>query len=253
MKFKFLGTGTSNGVPVLGCRCEVCSSSDVRDNRLRASAIVETESTRVLIDCGPDFRMQLLPLDFRKIDAVLLTHSHYDHAGGIDDLRPYCEFGDIDIYANDNTAEAVKHNFSYCFASDLYPGVPKLQLHVIRRHELLKVGDIEILPIGVMHGRLPILGYRFGSLAYITDMKTLPPEEMPYLQGVETLIINAIRWEKPHHSHLTVPEAIDFSHRIGARRTYLTHLTHSIGLHDIANSQLPEGFCFAYDGMQIEI
>lgn len=215
--------------------------------------MLETETTRVLIDCGPDIRMQLMPLEFRKIDAVLLTHEHYDHAGGIDDLRPYCYFGNIDIYANDMTVKAVKHNFPYCFAEYLYPGVPKLSLHIIHKHEPMRVGDINILPIEVMHGKLPILGYRFGSMAYITDMKAISPDECVYLQGVETLVLNALRWAKPHHSHLIIPEAIDFSRRIGASRTFLTHLTHKIGLHEVANDRLPEGFQFAYDGLEIDV
>lgn len=253
MKFRFLGTGTSNGVPVIGCDCAVCKSNNWRDKRSRTAAMLETETTRVLIDCGPDIRMQLMPLEFRKIDAVLLTHEHYDHAGGIDDLRPYCYFGNIDLYANDMTVKAVKHNFPYCFAEHLYPGVPKLTLHAIRKHEAMRVGDINILPIEVMHGKLPILGYRFGSMAYITDMKTISPEECDYLQGVETLVLNALRWVKPHHSHLIIPEAIDFSRKIGASRTFLTHLTHKIGLHEVANDRLPEGFLFAYDGLEIDV
>ena len=253
MKFRFLGTGTSNGVPVIGCDCAVCKSNNQRDKRSRTAAMLETETTRVLIDCGPDIRMQLMPLEFRKIDAVLLTHEHYDHAGGIDDLRPYCYFGNIDIYANDMTVKAVKHNFPYCFAEHLYPGVPKLSLHIIHKHEPMRVGDINILPIEVMHGKLPILGYRFGSMAYITDMKAISPDECVYLQGVETLVLNALRWVKPHHSHLIIPEAIDFSRRIGASRTFLTHLTHKIGLHEVANDRLPEGFQFAYDGLEIDV
>mgnify|MGYP001164617125 FL=1 len=253
MKLRFLGTGTSNGVPVIGCKCEVCKSSNPLDKRYRAAAMLETDTTRVLIDCGPDIRMQLMPLEFRKIDAVMLTHGHYDHTGGIDDLRPYCCFGDIDIYANDTTVRTVKHNFPYCFAEHLYPGVPKLKLHCIQKHVPVRVGDIDILPIEVMHDQLPILGYRFGSMAYITDMKTIAPEEYVYFEGIETLVINALRWEKLHHSHLIIPEAIDFSNKIGAKLTYLTHLTHRIGLHDRANGRLPNGFRLAYDGLEIEV
>ena len=245
MKLRFLGTGTSNGVPVIGCQCKVCRSKNPKDFRYRTAAMVETERTRVLIDCGPDIRMQLMSLPFRKIDAVLLTHEHYD---------PFCgAFGDVNVYANDETVQSVRHNFPYCFTKNLYPGVPTFNLHTLKKHVPLTIGDINIVPVEVMHGKLPILGYRIGSLAYITDMKTIGDEELPFLAGVKVLVVNALRWEKPHHSHMLVQDAIDFAHRVGAQHTYLTHLTHLIGLHDEANLRLPEGFEFAFDGLEIEV
>lgn len=253
MRLTFLGTGTSNGVPVIGCDCEVCRSNDPRDKRLRTSALVETESTRVLIDCGPDFRQQILPHPFRKIDGVLVTHIHYDHVAGIDDLRPFCRLGAVNIYANADTCRGLHHNMPYCFGEHLYPGVPLLALHAVAPHEPLQVGDLSILPIEVMHGQMPILGFRIGTMVYITDMKTIDDAELPYLQGIDTLVVNALRWEKPHHSHQLVDEAIAFSRRLGARRTFLTHLTHEIGLHGEADKRLPDGFHFAYDGLQIEV
>ena len=254
MKLRFLGTGTSNGVPVIGCQCKVCRSKNPKDFRYRTAAMVETERTRVLIDCGPDIRMQLMPLPFKKIDAVLLTHEHYDHVAGLDDLRPFCgAFGDVNVYANDETVQSVRHNFPYCFTKNLYPGVPTFNLHTLKKHVTLTIGDINIVPVEVMHGKLPILGYRIGSLAYITDMKTIGDEELPFLAGVKVLVVNALRWEKPHHSHMLVQDAIDFAHRVGAQHTYLTHLTHLIGLHDEANLRLPEGFEFAFDGLEIEV
>lgn len=253
LKFRFLGTGTSNGVPLLGCACEVCRSSDPRDRRTRSAALVETDCTRLLIDCGPEIRLQLLPLEFRKIDGVLLTHEHYDHVGGLDDLRPYCRFGDIDLYANAATVQAVHHNFPYCFVEHLYPGVPRFQLHTIAARQPLRIGDIDIVPFEVIHGRVPILGYRFGTMAYITDMKTIAPTELPLLQGIDTLVVNALRWEEPHHSHLILPEAIDFARQVGARRTYFTHLGHRARLHAHTCQRLPEGMALAYDGLTIDV
>lgn len=250
-KLRFLGTGTSQGVPVIGCPCAVCHSTDPHDKRFRTSALLETDSTRVLIDCGPDFRQQILPLPFRKIDGVLLTHIHYDHVGGLDDLRPFCWFNNIDIYANHGTVDGLHQTMPYVFAKHLYPGAPKLLLHTIKKHKPFTIGDIDIMPVEVMHDKLPILGYRFGSLAYITDMKTISDEEIPYLEGVKTLVVNALRWDRPHHSHQLVDDAIAFSRRIGARNTYFIHMTHDIGFHFEADSRLPEGFHFAYDGLEI--
>ena len=248
MKLTFLGTGTSQGQPMIGCSCDVCTSTNPRDRRLRASALLETESTRLLIDCGPDFRQQILPQPFRRIDGLLLTHHHFDHIGGIDDLRPYCKLGDIDIYGNSMTLKGVKTLFPYCFVDNLYPGVPTLSLHEIHAGTPLRIGDIPILPIEVMHGKLPILGYSFGTLAYITDMKTIDPLQLEQLLGVRYLIINALRFEREHHSHQLVQEAIDIARHIGAERTWLIHSCHHIGLHDDVNRQLPPDIQLAYDG-----
>ena len=211
MKFTFLGTGTSGGVPSLGCACAVCRSTDRHDKRLRSAALIETDTTRILIDSGPDIRQQLMPLP------------------------------------------ALKQTMPYCFTEKLYPGVPLLRLHQIVPHLRRKIGDIEFTPVQVMHDRLPILGYRFGNFAYITDMKTIEATEYKYLRGVNTLVVNALRWEKPHHSHMLVDEAVEFSHRVGARQTYFIHMNHQIGFHDEANRRLPEGFCLAYDGLQINV
>lgn len=254
MKMSFLGTGTSCGVPVIGCKCPVCSSTDPKDRRLRCSVLVETPSTRVLVDCGPDFREQILPQPFRRIDGILVTHAHYDHMGGMDDIRPYCQFGEINVYADKAACEGMLQMLPYCFAEHRYPGVPAIGLHEIRPHELLHIGDIDILPIRVMHGKLPILGFRFGKMAYITDMKTIGDEELLFLQGLDVLVVNALRFDKPHHSHQLVDDAIAFARRVGARRTLLTHMCHDVGLHAQVNTEkLPADVQLAYDGQVVEI
>jgi len=253
MKVTFLGTGTSCGAPVIGCQCRVCTSSDPRDRRLRCSALVETDSTRILIDCGPDFRQQILTQPFRKIDAVFITHTHYDHVGGLDDLRPYCRFGDIDIYANQRSCDNLHHTLPYCFAKVKYPGVPQIHLHSIAPHKVMEVGDIRVTPIEVMHGLIPILGYRFNNFAYITDMKTMADEEKEYIKGVDTLVVNALRFTKPHHSHQLVDDAIAFVNEIKPRRTLLIHTCHDIGLIDEANAKLPQSVSLAYDEQVIEV
>lgn len=256
MKVTLLGTGTSAGVPVLGCDCAVCHSVNPKDMRMRAAAMIETEQARVLIDSGPDIRMELLRVPFRKLDGVLLTHIHYDHVAGIDDLRAFCVFGDINIYAEEGVTDGLRHTMPYCFppkGQELYPGAPMLNLHVILPHRRFAIGDIDVFPIRVMHDKLPILGYRFGDFAYITDMKSMSHSEYRYLEGVETLVINALRFEKPHHSHQLVADAIAVARRIGARKTYFTHVTHQIGFHDDANMRLPEGFEFGYDGLSFEV
>lgn len=251
--FTFLGTGTSGGVPSLGCTCAVCRSSNAIDHRLRSAALLESGDTRVLIDCGPDIRQQLMPLPFKPLTGVLLTHVHYDHVGGLDDLRPFSIFGDIDIYADQTTTDGIHRVMPYCFTEKLYPGVPHINLHTIEPHCPFSVGDIGVVPIQVMHGQMPIIAYRFGSLAYITDMKSISDKDREMLIGVDTLVVNALRWEKEHHSHMLVADAIAFARSIGARRTYFTHMTHRIGFHDEANSRLPEGFSFAYDGLSFEV
>lgn len=256
IKVTLLGTGTSGGVPSLGCECEVCKSKDSKDNRLRSAALIETEQTRILIDAGPDIRSELLRVPFRKIDAVLITHIHYDHVGGIDDLRPFCIYGDIHIYGDNIVTSNLPKTMPYCFPKDprdLYLGAPRLKLHTIYAHKCYKIGDIEFVPICVFHDKMPILGYRFGSFAYITDMKTMADGEYEYLADVKTLVINALRFDKQHHSHQLVGDAIQVAQRIGAEKVIFTHMTHQIGLHENANKRLPKGFLFGFDGMVISV
>jgi len=253
MRITFLGTGTSCGVPVIGCQCKVCQSTDPKDKRLRCSILVETDSTRILVDAGPDFRQQILPQPFRRIDAILVTHSHYDHMGGMDDIRPYCQFGEMNVYADAIARKGMLEMLPYCFAEHRYPGVPQIGLHEICAGNPFTIGDISVMPIRVMHGKLPILGFRFGTFAYITDMKYIEDDQMPLLEGVETLCVNALRFDKPHHSHQLVDDAIAFARRVGAKRTLLTHMCHDVGLHEEVNKILPEGIELAFDGQVLEI
>ena len=252
MRLTFLGTGTSCGVPTIGCDCRVCRSENPKDKRLRCSALVETEQTRLLIDCGPDFRQQMMPQPFRRIDGILITHAHYDHMGGMDDVRPYCQFGEINVYADPIARKGLLEMLPYCFVENRYPGVPAIGLHEIHKHEPFTIGDIEIMPIEVMHGKLPILGYRMGPLTYITDMKTIDDGELHYIKGTEVLVVNALR-QQPHHSHQTVDDAVGFARRVGAKRTLLIHSSHHIGLHDEVNASLPPDIQLAYDGQVVEV
>ncbi len=267
MKLTFLGTGTSCGVPTIGCQCYTCTSTDARDKRLRCSALLETEQTRLLIDCGPDFRQQIMPLPFRRIDGILITHAHYDHMGGMDDIRPYCQFGEINVYADPLAKKGMLEMLPYCFAEHRYPGVPAIHLHEIHKHEGFRIGDIDILPIEVMHHDLPILGYCFSpvgeiqsegqkdhvpTLVYITDMKVINESEIPYLRGAKTMIVNALR-HTPHHSHQTLQEAVDFARRVGAHQTWLIHSSHDIGRHTEVNASLPSDIQMAYDGQVLQL
>lgn len=215
-------------------------------------AMVESDDTRLLIDCGPDIRQQLLPLPFKRFDGVLLTHIHYDHVGGLDDLRPYCKLGDINIFADQSTSDGLHRTMPYCFTRVLYPGVPRLDMHVVEPGREFQVGSMSIMPVQVMHGKLPILGYRIGDMAYITDMKTIESGQETLLKGVKTLIVSALRFDRPHHSHQLVGDAVEFSRRIGPDVTYLIHSCHNIGLHAKVEEQLPAGIHLAYDGQVIE-
>lgn len=263
MKLTFLGTGTSIGVPEIGCRCPVCTSDDPRDRRFRQSALVDTDDGhRILIDCGPDFRTQMLGVDYRAIDALLITHEHYDHTGGIDDLRPFCRFGDVRIYLDTYTANHLRERLPYFFREKLYPGVARLELHETAPGYLFYVGETPILPLTVMHGPLSILGWRIGSLGYITDMSSCPEETVAALRGgtpqtqslgpVDTLVVNALRFA-PHPAHQTLEEALQFAARIGARQTRFIHFCHGIGLHAQTDAQLPPSVHLAYDGEVLDI
>lgn len=252
MRLTFLGTGTSKGVPEIGCTCPTCLSTDRRDKRLRVSALIETSDARILIDCGPDFRTQMLGIPFDRLDGVLLTHEHYDHTGGIDDLRPFALFGDIDVYADDLTHRHLRERLPYFFRDVLYPGVPRLQFHTVQPYIPFTIKDVEVTPLQVMHGKLPILGFRIGNLGFATDMTEVPEETITQLMDVDTLVIGALR-QRPHATHQTIDEAIEVARRVRAREVYLIHMNHEAGLHAETEATLPEHVHLSYDGLTIEI
>lgn len=256
-KLTFLGTGTSQGVPVIGCRCPVCQSTDERDHRLRTSAMVETDGRRFIIDAGPDFRQQMLREGVREITAILLTHKHKDHIGGIDDVRAlnfvdYPEIHPVHIYATPDTAACVRKDYDYAFAVNRYRGVPDIHLHEIDVTRPFVVDGVEIVPISGRHSIFEITGYRIGEVAYLTDFKTIAQSEIEKLRGVKVLVVNALRFE-PHDSHFSVAEALEVVAAVRPERAYLTHMSHDVGLHAEAQLRLPEGVMFACDGLTTEI
>lgn len=252
MKIRFLGTGTSTGVPAIGCNCEVCNSDDPHDKRLRCSIQIEIEDTQIIIDCSPDFRQQMLQVPFRKIDGILITHEHFDHVGGIEELRTYSYLNTVDIYAESNVEKALKKRLSYVFDRDKFLGIPDIRILPINFPHTFKIKEIDIVPIRVMHYRLPILGYRIRNFAYLTDVKHLPNEELEKLSGLDLLVISALR-NKEHVSHQTLGEAIELAKRIAPRKTLFTHMSHEIGFHREVNQSLPKGFSLAFDGLEIDI
>lgn len=255
MKIRFLGTGTSTGVPQIGCKCVTCTSTDTHDKRMRTSAIVTTDSGQnLLIDCGPDFYHQILRAGSPNLDALLVTHTHYDHVGGIDDLRPYCAAvgGRFPVYCRADVDANLHDRLPYCFASHLYPGVPTFTIHDIEEGKPFMIGDTEIQPVAIDHYKLRILGFRIGALGYVTDCKEMPDETVKALKGVDTLVLNALR-RKTHLSHITLDEALALIERISPRQAFLTHLSHDMGTHEDTERSLPPGVRIAYDGLVVEI
>jgi len=252
VKITFLGTGTSQGVPVISCHCDVCLSSNKKDKRLRSSILIEVDNKRIIIDTGPDFRYQMLREDVQTLDAVLFTHEHKDHIAGLDDIRAFNhkQRKAIPIYANERVLEAIKREFYYAFIEPHYPGVPELHLHKISNEEFVVLGDISIVPIEVMHFKLPVNGFRIGGFTYITDMKTISEEERKKVEGSEILVLNALQKDQ-HISHLNLQEAIDFAEKINAGKTFFTHISHKLGRHEEVSKLLPPTISLAYDGLTI--
>lgn len=261
MELTFLGTGTSTGVPQLRCGCPTCTSTDKRDHRLRASALLEVAGKRILIDCGPDFHQQMLRHGERsrqdRLDALLVTHQHYDHVGGIDDLRPYCyqeemkESG-FPVYCQTDVARDLRERLPYSFKADPYPGAPRFDLREIEAGKSFEVAGLEVLPVRVNHYLLDILGFRIGELGYITDAKVVPDDTVEAMKGVDTLVINALR-HKPHISHITLDEALELISRIKPRVAYLTHMSHDMGRYAEVAPTLPENVFLAVDDLKIHI
>lgn len=252
MELKFLGTGTSTGVPQIGCQCDVCKSTDSKDKRLRASALLSINNHNILIDCGPDFRTQILNCNSPHLDALLITHSHYDHVGGVDDLRPYCKNVDFPIYCKADVSENLHQHIPYCFVRHPYPGVPSFKIHRINPNRSFKIDDIKVTPLPVMHYKLEILGFRINNFAYITDARSISQKTINRIKGVDTLVINALRI-KEHLSHFNLEQALEIVNAINPRITYLTHLSHQMGFHEEVEKTLPKNVKIAYDGLTITI
>jgi len=251
LKLTLLGTGTSQGVPVIGCSCPVCTSNDLRDQRLRSAALLSHGDTNILIDAGPDLRQQMLRARVRRLDAILLTHEHNDHVIGLDDVRPF-NFStgrSMAVYAQPRVAEAVRHRFAYIFDSP-GPGLPRIDLHLIEADTPLQLNGLHVEPIGIWHGPLPILGFRFGDLTYLTDVKAISPDQLKKVKGTRFLVINALR-RRPHPTHLTLEEALALIEEIGPEHAWLTHISHELGLARHVEVELPSGVSLGYDGLEI--
>jgi len=253
LKITFLGTGTSQGVPVIGCGCKVCISADVRDKRLRSSVLVEQGELGVVIDTGPDFRQQMLRSGCSKLNAVLFTHEHRDHISGLDDIRAfnYIQKSPMDVYGEERVMRALNSSFPYVFAEKKYPGIPQVRMHTIST-EAFQIGEMEVIPIRMMHYRLPVLGFRLGDFAYLTDGNYIPEAEKEKLCGVKHLVVNALRRET-HISHFTLSEAVSLIEELSPQMGYLTHISHQMGAYAELEKELPSRIRSAYDGLVLEL
>lgn len=254
MKVWFLGTGTSQGIPVIGSNHPVCLSSDPRDKRLRVSVWIQWDDSSYVIDCGPDFRQQMLTCKCQKLDGILFTHEHSDHTAGIDDIRPFVfRQGDMPVYAHERVVESLKKRFEYIFEEEnRYPGAPSVHIHEVNPAENFVLGNKTVVPIAVMHGDLEIFAYRIGDFAYMTDVKYVTEAEIAKLKGVKVLVVSALR-EEPHDTHFNLQEALDFIKIIQPERAYLTHISYIMGFHAEVQEKLPKNVFLAYDNLQITI
>ncbi len=253
MEITFLGTGTSQGIPIIGSDHPVCLSEDSRDKRLRVSILVEWDNYTYVVDCGPDFRQQMLANQVSKIDGILFTHEHNDHIIGLDDVRPfYFKQGDISVFAHPRVINALEKRFDYVFETvNKYPGTPSLKINEINDNPFT-IGNLEVIPVNVWHHKLQVYAFRFGDFAYVTDAKTIEEEELEKLKGVKVLTVNALRKE-PHLSHFNLEEALDFIKKVNPERAYLTHISHLLGFHEEVEKELPENVLLAYDNLKITI
>jgi len=251
-KVTFLGTGTSSGVPMIGCDCVVCQSKNKKDQRLRSSVLIESETTTIVIDTTPDFRYQMLRSNVKELDAVIYTHPHKDHMAGLDDVRAYNLFSGkpMEIYCNALTEEAIRRDFFYAFSEKKYPGVPSLHLNPIHE-DAFTIGDLTIQPILVWHLNMPVLGFRFGPFTYITDANRIDESEKEKIRGTQILVLNALR-KQPHLSHFTLDEAVQIADELDISQTFFTHISHQLGLHDAVSDSLPRDRSLAYDGLVLE-
>lgn len=253
LQITFLGTGTSSGVPMIGCDCEVCASNNLKDKRLRSSILIQSENTTIVVDSGPDFRQQMLRENVKKLDAVLFTHSHKDHIAGLDDVRAYNYFQQkpMQVYGTEHTLQRVTEEFNYAFAEHKYPGIPSINLNTIDE-EQFTIGDIKIQPVPVWHLHMPVMGFRFGDFTYVTDANRIDESSKEKIKGSKILVINALRKQK-HISHFTLDEACELADESGAEQTYFTHISHQLGLNDLINAELPSDKKLGFDGLKINI
>lgn len=252
MKVVFLGTGTSTGVPVIGCKCNICQSKDPRDQRLRSSIYIEVQNKKIVIDTGPDFRIQMLSNQINDVDAVVFTHNHKDHTAGLDDIRPinFLQRKKVDVYAEEYVQKTLKMEFPYIFHGQDYPGVPQINLYTIDEQDFY-IDDILLTPIRVIHKKLPVLGFRIQDFTYITDANYISDENLEKIKGSKVFVINALRNE-PHYSHFSLSEALEVIEKVQPERAYLTHIGHNMGLYDEVQSRLPKNVFLSYDGLVIE-